>query len=103
MEGCWTHLSCRLVETELVSELLLGHGSRGIDLVSENQEWNSGEGLDGHWDEGQHCRVCTLNTGNGVQDPSANSHNESSSALLSWNRSVSAESTKKTIPSTSGK
>lgn len=43
------HLAGSLVQAELVPQLFFRNGSRGVDLVTKDEERNLGEGLDGHW------------------------------------------------------
>lgn len=45
--GMYPNLASRLVETQVVSQLLLAHSSYSVDLVAKDQERNFSELLDG--------------------------------------------------------
>lgn len=94
-----TNLAGGLVQTELMPELFLRYGGRGINFVAEDDKRDHGKRLD------RHCGECQPehSTSREREERGIDVHNESSSALLSANRSWSALSTKNTIPSTSGK
>lgn len=54
-----------LVEAELVTELLLGNGTGGVDLVAEDEERNVGELLDRDWEGESVSSLARMSCGRG--------------------------------------
>lgn len=107
-QGNLEALAGRLVQAERVAELVLRDGAWGINLVSENEEGDLAENeRTQHESSERFKRNCRsrrrVRGGTRTLESSSMLSRASSSALDSGSRSTSAESTRKTIPSTSGK